>query len=144
MNKLNLIIALLACLVAFSGCKKVISTSERKAKLLTDKHWKLTAFTINDIDQLGEYEDCEEDDFGVYLSNGTYQVNEGATKCEDDAPQVSEYGRWELMDSKLIISNDEFDLTITYTIVELGAKKMIIELKDPDGPDIYKFTYTAI
>src|SRR5215831_17677681 len=100
-NQLAALIILVGAATATVSCKKDIKEDKPKTKteLLTEKSWKRTAF-ISDpaYDWYGDGNyatnllsimySCEADNFETYYADGTWELNEGATKCEDLDPQT--------------------------------------------------------
>lgn len=144
MKKLNILIALSIVALSLSGCKKILVTQDNKAKLLTGKNWKITAYTEDGIDKLNTtYGPCDLDNIQNFAQGGTYTVDEGATKCFDDDPQIYEKGKWELKDGNLIFSEDGVGLQLQFKVVEIGKSTMKLSMKNPFGEEELLYTYTA-
>jgi hypothetical protein len=56
---------------------------------------------------------CQKDDITVFKANMTYEENEGATKCDNDDPQVFDEGTWSFKDNETKIVKDGIEITIT-------------------------------
>jgi len=84
--------------------------------LTTSGGWKLTAETLSPpfqgiTDYYAELDPCEADNILKFLSNGTFSIDEGATKCDASDPQLYITGTWSW--------NSNNTLTMSYT----GAKE---------------------
>ena len=99
-------------------------------ELLTTGQWKVVAFTLSppfDLDGDGDLDSdayalmdaCERDDFFIFKTDGKYEVNEGATKCDASDPQ-SELYDWAFVneEKELIIDGDRV------TIQELTSSRL--------------------
>ncbi len=126
------------------------NTTKTKTELLTTGTWKYTAAIINPAyDYYGDgiaatnlfsiMKDCEKDDFEVYKTNGTWEYNEGPTKCDASYPQVFSLP-WSFADNetKLLLGGDE------HTILELNATTLKLRYTFDDAGVIYteEDTYT--
>lgn len=121
--------------------KDANNTSKSKTELLTTGTWKYNGSIVNPAyDYYGDgilttdifsiMKDCEKDDFELYKTNGTWEYNEGPTKCDPAYPQVFTLP-WTLADNetKLVLGGVEhaiLELTTTslklrYTIEEAGV-----------------------
>ena len=120
----------LMSIVGFVSCKKDKddTTAKTKTELITTGSWKRTALTSNpayDWNANGVFETnilntmmpCEKDNFDTYKTNGVFETNEGATKCDPLDPQTWTV-TWIFADNetKLI-----FDGTDEYELIELTA-----------------------
>jgi len=117
--------------VAFLSCKKDKDNNgaaKTKTELLTTGNWKRTALISNPAydwyadgtfatDILSVIKPCEKDNIDTYKTNGVFETNEGATKCDPSDPQTWT-ATWIFADNetKLI-----FDGTDEYTLLELTA-----------------------
>jgi hypothetical protein len=116
MRKLSFLNTTLLLVASFfilssSKCKKddVVLT---KSDLITKAAWKViklenrTAPSTTWIDLTSSVPACEKDNQIIFRSNGTYEVNEGATKCSPTDPQITETGTWafESNETKIRIS----------------------------------------
>ena len=140
---------LLACFfVVVVSCQKDENkndnnTTKSKTELLTTGTWKYIGATINPAyDYYGDgtlttdifsiMKDCEKDDFEVYKTNGTWEYNEGPSKCDPSYPQIFSLP-WNFADneSKLILGGVE------HTILELTATKLKLRYPVEDSGVIY-------
>ena len=143
MKTKNLLASLLCLSVLFfAGCKKDDKT-DNKADLLTAKSWKMTAYTEGGEDMLHDlYEECEIDNIETYVKGGVLRIDEGATKCYDEDPQVTE-ASWTLNGDNLVITSEELLLGINVTIIELNETTLKYSAKHPFTGQTMVYTYTA-
>jgi len=122
----------LIAMAGFVSCKKDKDnnsiTAKTKTELLTTGSWKRTALIsspaydwygngVFDTDILNIMMPCEKDNTDTYKTNGIFETNEGATKCDPSDPQTWTL-TWTFADNetKLI-----FDGTDEYILEELTA-----------------------
>jgi hypothetical protein len=103
-----------ACVVILAACTKsndsatVSATS--KTSLLTAKVWVLTSSQYKSTsattwtDQYALMGSCDRDNQIVFKTDGTYEVNEGATKCNAANPYTIETGTWKFAQNETIIT----------------------------------------
>lgn len=129
----------------FPSCKKDSNTDPQptKTEMLAGGHWTLTALTLSPAiiiggvsytDGLAVYPECSKDDFQEFFSDGTYNYDEGATKCDANGPQT-ETGTWKF-------NSDETELTIngpSYTDVW-----KITSLTSTTMTSVYHFTQDGV
>jgi hypothetical protein len=119
-------IALMAVLT-FSACKKDDPAPPTKTELIS-RNWKITAMTgtfppLPTADLYAQLQACEKDNILKMSSNGTYTLDEGATKCAPTDPQIVETGSWSF-------SNNETKITVmseTFDIVSLSATTLVLK-----------------
>jgi len=102
---------MVVCLKFYNSCFLSKSTNDNidktKAELLIMGTWKYIGATINPAsDYYGDgtlatnifdiMKACEKDDFETYKTNGTWEYNEGPTKCDASYPQIFSLP-WNLM-----------------------------------------------
>lgn len=117
------------------GCKKE-EEEKTKTEHLTSGRWQILAHTntsgydydgngTESMDIYSQYEACEKDDYIIFNESGTYEFNEGQSKCDSDDLQVNA-GIWLLKDNevKLQIDND------LYIIEELTSNRLRISYND--------------
>lgn len=123
----------LIALLTLSGCQKD-SPAPTKTELIS-RNWKATAMTavfpapIGTVDLYAQLQTCEKDDIIKVKADGTYTVDEGATKCNAADPQIKETGNW-------VFASNETKLTImgeTYDIVSLSATTLVLKQDMPAG-----------
>lgn len=132
----------LSGLLALSSCKDDDEETRSKTQLLTEKTWKLTSVKVLGLSVPPE--DCEADDIYTYTTGGAYSKNEGATKCDVDAPQTVS-GSWEFSSNETILTITYTELgstiSIPYTIVELTGSTLKLRLSG-SGIDLLENTYS--
>jgi len=128
------------------SCKKDkddSSTVKTKTELLTVGNWKYTACIISPAyDYYGDgnpvtnifniLKPCEKDDFETYKTNGTWEYNEGPTKCDQSFPQIfSEAWRFTADETRLFIGTSEC------TILELTSNTLKLRYSFEDAGVTY-------
>jgi hypothetical protein len=81
------------------------------------------------MDVYAQLQACEKDNIVKVQSNGTYTIDEGATKCNAADPQIAETGNW-------TFSNNETKLTFmgeTFDIISLSATTLTLKQDVPAG-----------
>ena len=125
---------LICTLVVIGSCKKDKhnDTPKTKTDLLTSGTWKYTGAIITPAyDYYGDgnavtdifsiMKTCEKDDFETYKTNGTWEYNDGPTKCDASDPQAFNLP-WSLStdETKLILGGGEnIILELTTTALKL-------------------------
>lgn len=143
MKKTILYLALVIVLTSLGSCKKILVTSDNKAKTLVDKKWKLTAYTENGQDMLHTvYEDCELDDITIYRSNGTVETDQAETKCDPVNIEIT-LGKWELENNLLTMGEDGTGIQLVFNVVEISSTTLRMTIKNPVGTEIFAYTFTA-
>ncbi len=128
----------ITCFLAFSGCNR--DKEDERIGVIVGKNWKLTAATEDGEDvYLEYYPACERDNIGKYFSDGTYQEDEGPTKCSPNDDQIFQTLKWKFNGDKLVLSEEGF--SIEFTIVTLTRSTLKYQTRI-DGSD-YIFTFTA-
>jgi hypothetical protein len=148
MRRRHLLIVLISAVICFAGCKKIPVIPENMSKAITSKKWKLTGYTENNVDKLTEtYAPCELDNIDIYMPDGSYIIDEGLTKCNDDDEQLQVGAKWKIKGNKLTISyeNDDYDmeLEVQFEILEVSATTLRYTIPNLDGPGMLIFTCTA-
>lgn len=134
----------LSAAVLLSGlgsCKK--SAAEKsKAELLTQSAWKIVkgeektgagAWT----DYTGSLSPCEKDNNIVFRNTGTFEINEGATKCNSTDPQISETGAWSLDGTILKITYTGSSSADNSTVEQLDENTLLISSSFSAGGTTY-------
>src|SRR5690606_26096511 len=93
MKNFKIISMMMVLIIAVSACNK-------DEKHLTKGQWVLKGMTISPpvmgfSDIYSTMEACSKDDFIIFKEEGTYVVDEGPTKCDDNDPQTTT-GTWSL------------------------------------------------
>ncbi|HEY0176273.1 MAG TPA: lipocalin family protein [Pedobacter sp.] len=145
MKKNALFIVFMIAILCIASCKKKFGTiDDQQPGALLGKNWKLTAYTMDGIDSYdATYDDCEQDNIQTFLANGTYKVDEGPLKCNEDDPQLYDAGSWEIKNNTITFSEEGFALQLKATILTLSAKTLKYSLKNPLGTETLVYTYTA-
>lgn len=122
--RLRLIILLVILLTG--ACKKKQDPSQ-----LILGTWKMTAGTsyilVNNqpvgglLDWFSNQPSCQKDNTYTFRTDGTLLIDEGAEKCEPDAPQTTSIEYRLINDQTLIIGN------LTYRILSLSASTLRIQ-----------------
>lgn len=119
---------LVISLALFNSCSKDDdsnnTTPQTKTQLLTAHSWKLTGSKLNGVDDFSTLDACDLDDIATFLSNGTGNMDEGATKCDPADPQTSPI-TWSFQSNETILSIDYGGgLVVDATIVALTSDQM--------------------
>ncbi len=123
---------LLAFFIPFS-CKK--EDNANKTELLTSHCWIVDGATIAPAavingaiitDIYAVLPLCDRDNVTCLLANGSAYVNEGATKCDPNAPQVNSSGKWWFSaDEKVVLALlDNSPDTLSSEILELTTGRL--------------------
>ena len=106
----------------------------------TDEFGK--TYQVNEIEiELGTVtpHKCVTDNFITYYPNGTYEINEGATKCDpNDPPGIM--GVWYMNDSQTQLFVVIEDNTQVWEIEETTSDQHRISSSFKEGHRIYTFT----
>lgn len=118
--------------LAVASCKKDDPTT---TELLTDADgWIFVSATIDPplidpvsgtsiTDFYAQLDACEKDDISFFKENGTYIIDEGATKCDPNDPQTVT-GSWTLSaDEKIITVDGE-----NWEIVSISKSSLRVKL----------------
>lgn len=129
--------SLMAISLITVSCKKDDKKNEpTKTELLTGNNWVTTRIEIEpaiDFDGDGTQENnltpyfdpCDLDDFLNLKTDKTYIIEEGASKCDPNDPQVVETGTWTLSsnNTRLVLSSG--GSSSDYLLKTLTANKMV-------------------
>ncbi|MDH7462282.1 hypothetical protein QEG73_13370 [Chitinophagaceae bacterium 26-R-25] len=135
-----------------AGCHKNDSAPS-KTDLLTSGSWRLTASHVDpaiDANGDGVVENdifavalpCVKDNLMTFKREGTYTIDEGATKCDPSAPQIMESSNWKFMDneSKIVIGDPGYEET--GQLLELSSTVLQIKIFIDDGGSGLNVTQT--
>jgi hypothetical protein len=130
-------------MVSFYSCSK--NGSKSKIELLTSSQWKIIADDIDpgrilggqlETDMYKFYDPCDRDDYHTFSKAGTYELNNGPTKCASSDPQTTT-GTWFLTDSdtKLNLSPYNNYIFSISDILELTETTLKLKryTRAPDG-----------
>ncbi len=144
--------------VIFFGCTNEDDDEKTYEELLTDHNWHLSITrtlwggneTVDLYDDTDYHEEaCEQDDYWKFdVSDNTYIINLGTSKCEEDEEQIDDWGTWELdysnQSSGLILletnsdNPDNIIPDIIYEVIELTDDSMVLRFggcEDNTNPD---------
>lgn len=123
-------ISLPVILLVLFSCKKNDTKAPTKADYLTAGTWMVTA-AVTDDDGDGTYEtnefesfdQCYKDNIWTFKSDGTLQMDEGASKCDPGDAQTNT-ALWKLTnnDTSLLLASD------TYSVIQLDANLIVLKL----------------
>ena len=149
MRKLNYLFIVSLFLSTFS-CKKDDAPS--KKDLLSGKNWMLVSETISPAinfngilitDLYAQMDDCTKDDISKFNANGTYTLEEGATKCDVNDPQVYDSGTWVFnSDQTILVMTSPTNGTLNAEIIELTSTKCVVSQESTINDIKYKITDT--
>jgi len=137
------------CISSFFSCKKSDTAKLSNTQLITQRSWKLVAFTQTLPG--GEVQDmyapmsaCYRDDEFVYRANLTYEANAGAVKCNDTDPQVFSSGTWKFINNETaverIVTSGLGIGTTTYSVTTLT--ETTLQLKATDSAIEYNLRFS--
>ncbi len=87
------------------------------------KQWKVDTYNVNGKNLLKEMSDCQTDNLDIYFSDHRFESVEGATKCKENDPYITENGHWHFNeDSTEIEVSIEKDFYILKIIELLPSK----------------------
>ena len=132
--KKSILLALVAISLPFS-CKKEDNPS--KSELLTSHCWILSEATIAPAaivngavvtDFYALMSLCDRDNLTCLLENGNVYVDEGASKCDPNDPQINTSGTWWFNSDEtvLLAFTDTNPDTIHSELLELSANRLRI------------------
>ncbi len=142
--------------LAFTGCSDDDDApAPSREQLLVAKNWVLTAITVNPAlfnpqtqtemsDLFPLFPLCKRDDFTNYMSNGTYIVEEGASKCDPNDPNTVENGTytWNSDKSVIIHNQAQGQGSYEYIVKTLNSDQLIVEQVTVEDNIVYTFTVT--
>lgn len=120
-----------------------------KTELLS-RTWKMTALkatvegqTLNYMDSVAA---CVNDNLYIFINNGTYRSEEGATKCNADDPVVLESGTWQFTsnESQLKLEVESWQFISgenPWDIVKLDATTLQLRYVIPAEGEIPEITF---
>lgn len=105
-------------LIAVAGCKKS-SDNKSKTEFLTQAPWIVS--NVEEKNATGSWivstdwsatAACEKDDLTIFRTNGTYETNEGPTKCSPSDPHINQTGTWSFLENETKMKVDTDVVTI--------------------------------
>ena len=140
-------VLVLMMIVLMISCKK---DDPSKTELLTGKNWITTGMTIDPpIDLFGIQisdiyslmDECSKDNYYRFETDGTWVVDDGATKC-DSADVQTITGIW-------FFSSDETEITcivegdtVTQTIDQISDSKIVTKISEMEDNGLGLMLYT--
>ena len=144
--RLSLFSALL-CVSVFTGCgddDNPAGSGGDPTAALTGKNWKMTAFTVDPgfnvggvtiTDFFAQMDACAKDDIQNFKANGTFTVDEGASKCDPADPQTRT-GTWVLStDQKTITTTESGQAPESFTLESVSASQLKVSMTRSDFGD---------
>lgn len=116
-----------------------------KTQMLTAKNWTAVSIKINpgiDVNQDGTpdtdltpfYDTCTMDDFLKYNADQTYKIDEGATKCDPNSPQVYESGTWSWASGEtqltMTVQGDSYSVMVTALTAQQFVTSQQVQFQD--------------
>ena len=129
---LKLLILTCSITLILPACKKD-DKSKTRTELLTSGSWHVTGYTVDPaIDWDGDgteesdiyaiMEQCIKDDHTTFTADGTGELDEGPTKCNDNDPQVTPL-EWSLDQSEEQLTVEGTD----YLIQSLTESQLVVK-----------------
>ncbi len=147
-NFKKITLSLFAAAALFSSCSKEDETSIVEEPVVVVptaddfivNTWMMTSAKatvpgIGEIDLFATFEECEKDDEMTFNADKSYSIAEGATKCSDTDPDISEAGTYMFIDSysKLVMTETGETESDTLKIKSISATSIMIEDMEIDG-----------
>ena len=150
-NQVTVLLMLVAGATITVSCKKEARDNKPKTntELLTTGSWKRIGFVSDPAyDWYGDgtyttnllslMYPCELDNFETYYTDGTWELNEGQTKCDESDPQARTLP-WAFTDNETKIVFNGFD---EYIVVELTATRLTLGQAFLQNGVLYQQTQT--
>ena len=143
-------LALMASLV--TSCKKEDAvgpapapappTQEQLLAGSDSKAWVISKLIMNGQDMTKAYKACMLDNQCVYKASGSYEMNEGDTKCNTSDPHIKSTAQWKFSeDKKQLVYTYSDNSTYKDNVLELTATTMRIGGSMNGGT--YEMVYSA-
>lgn len=155
-HRLLFLLTGLIWLTGLSGCSEEVEPKPATyAQLLTgreSKAWRLTGIQLIEGEgapvSFNIPSDCVYDDLYVFYANAdnAYEIQEGASKCNPDDPDVFFEGDWALVNATATLSfvfPILFAQTVPYTIISLTATTLTVEYYFSEDDFRYRFILSA-
>jgi hypothetical protein len=144
----SMFLKLLAVIVVVGvfSCKK--SNDKSKTELLTQAGWRQTAGEMK-AGTAGTWQAdpsftsmsaCDKDNITLFKTDATFEVNEGATKCNAADPQVVYTGTWAFQNNETTISV----LGQSAGVEQLTEATLVITYSDTIGGTTYYYRETYV
>ncbi|MBS4066079.1 MAG: hypothetical protein KGZ74_16075 [Chitinophagaceae bacterium] len=134
--QLKTLCIVLLVFTAFTACKKK-NDAKSKTQLLTQSAWLTAKYEekVNNgafVDDFPNWDACDKDDKTIFAANNVATLDEGATKCDPNAPQT-QTGTWSFGDNetKLVLNGENF------TIEQLDETTLVVSRVDVFLGDTY-------
>ena len=95
-----LFIALSLVLFTVGACKKSDSKPAPTKTDMLSKDWKLVDVLAGGVSVYSLLDACQKDDIYKFANNNTYQITEGATKCDPADPDIYDAGTWGFLENE--------------------------------------------
>jgi hypothetical protein len=104
-----------------------------RSELLTAPTWVGTGLTVSPglpvngsiiTDVFAQYDACDRDDIFKFNADGTYQNEEGPTKCLPTNPDIIERGTWVFANDENVVALTSNGVRIEWQIQELTASSL--------------------
>lgn len=150
--KTLILVAIAASFFVISSCDKDDDPVNKKA-LITANSWKISAMTIDPpIDFLGiqisdmyaMMDACTKDDLMTFNEDGTYQVTEGATKCDESDPDISESGTWGFNADETQITQTNTESTTTFNVLSITSSKLKFSMSETEEGVTYLYSIEMV
>lgn len=143
------VLSFVAVISTICACKKSGSDSSEttRTQLLTQKAWIQIAgrvkLTGGDwYDNFSSKAPCEKDDQYVWKSDGSYNYNNGFTKCDQSEPQIGAEGTWIFTANETIITKDpESPNSTDLNIIQLDNSTLVYQFISSGGTVEYTMTH---
>ncbi len=127
-------------LLASTTCNKPVNnTTPQKTRtvLLTQASWKVTKLEARTYtgtepgstaysDVTSQLKACQIDNVSIFNSNTTYEVNEGASKCNTTDPQVVSSGTWSFQSSQTQLQVITSTTNQVFDIVTISDTQLVV------------------
>ena len=137
-------------LLSVTSCQKSSTPAAKsRTELISSSGWKVTKeeYKVGTgpwLDDTGSYAACELDNVYLIKSNGTYEQNEGATKCSPADPQIIETGTWVFLvnETQLKVTSTGSPSSDTFSIDQLDNNTIILSSSEIIGAITYYYRTT--
>ncbi len=142
MENVKLVHFLFMILLACSACDKDDeSKTQTKEELIVNKNWVITGHTSKENnnpveDEFKDYDICNADDIFRFSKNGTFEINEGTTKCDPADPQIFSQGTWSINQDDLTMTENN-STPENLKIVELTKSKLVLSATESFQSNTY-------
>ena len=105
---------------------------------LSNTAWQLTSFVIEDEsgakETIQDMDACEVDNILIFKES-SFEYDEGATKCDEDDPQIQEGGIFVLSENQenLILTLE--DEVIAAKVLEFNSETLKLEVDESENPN---------